>query len=208
MMQGMTSDRKLPIYMLIDTSAAMSGPAIDSIHHALLELKQQLVRSPETLENGMVSFILFNDVAQLYAFAPLDELYAPDLVASGRRSFGAALHVLVESLQHDLDGMRVGVRSPQRPLVILIIGGTPTDAYEHDLGALLALPVARCPTFVVLACGDGTDTSFLRPLHAVTIPTQVVTPETLARAFDIVTRTIIHSSRGVPRDALVPPLNE
>ncbi len=207
MMRSLSSERKLPIYLLIDTSAAMSGAAIDSMRSSLLELKHQLVESPQTLENALVSLIVFSDVARLYEFVPIDELDPPALVASGGRSVGAALHVLVESLQHDIDALRVGSRSPQRPLVVLVLGGPTTDSYERDLNALLALPAGRRPTFVVLACGDAVDTSFLQPLHPFTFHTRVVTPETLAQAFGVVSRTIIQSSRGVPRDTLVPPVN-
>lgn len=207
MMHSLAAERKLPIYLLIDTSVAMRGAAIDSMRNTLLELKHQLVESPQTLESALVSLIVFNDVAQLYAFVPIDELDPPPMVASGGRSVGAALHVLVESLQHDIDALRIGSRSPQRPLVVLVLSGPATDSYERDLNALLTLPAGRRPTFVVLACGDAVDTSFLQPLHPFTFPTSVVTPETLAQAFGVVSRTIIQSSRGVPRDTLIPPVS-
>lgn len=207
MIPSLANDRKLPIYLLIDTSVGMSGVAMNSMRSSLLELKQQLVGSPETLENGLVSLILFSDDASLYEFTPIDELDPPEMIASGGRSVGAALHVLVESLQHDLDGLRVGARRPQRPLAVLVISGPSTDAYEHDLNALLALPSGRRPTLVVLPCGDAVDTSFLQSLRPFIFPTGVVTPETLAKAFGVVTRTIIGSSRGVPRDMAVPPLS-
>lgn len=203
----MAGDRKLPVYLLIDISAAMSGTAIDSVNNAIADLKHQLVSSPETLENCLVSLVLFNEIAKLYAFTPIDEFDPPVLVASGGRSLGAALHALVESLQQDVEGLRVGSRSEQRPLVVMIIGGSPTDDYLRDLDTLAALPAEQRPTYVVLVCGQEVDMSILKPLGAITIPAPVVTPEILVQAFGVVAQTIIRTSRAVPRDSLVPPLN-
>lgn len=199
-------DRRTLVYVIVDTSASMAGAAIESVNQALAGLKQRLADSAETLEHGVVSLITFNDVATHYDFVPVDEFDPPMLFASGGCSLGAALHALLESLQLDVAGTGPGYRGDRRPLAILIIGGAPTDAYEANLQALSAMKGFRRPTVIVVACGEAVDTSYLRPITAITLPVRQLTPETLAQAFGTVARTIVSSSRGVPESALVSPL--
>ena len=67
--------RRLPVYLLLDTSGSMRGEPIESVKVGLQSLISTLRRDPMALESVHVSFITFDrDVKVLTPLTPLEEL--------------------------------------------------------------------------------------------------------------------------------------
>ena len=56
--------RRLPVYLLIDTSESMIGIALDSVHAGIKAMMSALRQNPYSLEITYISIITFADKAQ------------------------------------------------------------------------------------------------------------------------------------------------
>ena len=86
--------RKLPVYLLIDTSGSMQGEPIESVKVGLEAMLSSLRSDPYALETVNISIITFDrDVKQLLPLTPLDNLQMPDITTpeSGPTHTGRAL---------------------------------------------------------------------------------------------------------------------
>ncbi|MDE5869277.1 MAG: VWA domain-containing protein, partial [Muribaculaceae bacterium] len=73
--------RRLPVYLLIDTSGSMRGEPIESVKVGLESMLSSLRLDPFALESVNISIITFDrDVKQIIPLTPLDELQIPDIV--------------------------------------------------------------------------------------------------------------------------------
>ena len=76
--------RRLPVYLLLDTSGSMYGEPIEAVKNGVQVLVSTLRSDPYALETAYLSIITFNSTAQ--QVTPLTELanfQAPNLEASG-----------------------------------------------------------------------------------------------------------------------------
>src|SRR5438067_10615766 len=86
------SMRRLPVYLLLDCSESMAGPAIDAVQRGVETLIQELRSNPQALENAYISVITFAKKAQVAV--PLTELISfqtPKLSVRTGTSLGEAL---------------------------------------------------------------------------------------------------------------------
>lgn len=87
--------RRLPVYLLLDTSGSMYGEPIEAVKNGVQTLISTLRSDPYALETAFISIITFNSSAQ--QIAPLTELAAfqqPNIEASGCTALGEALELL------------------------------------------------------------------------------------------------------------------
>ncbi len=56
--------RKQPIYIVVDTSEAMSGAAIQAVNNGLTNMIDDLNANPTAIETVYISLITFNSTAQ------------------------------------------------------------------------------------------------------------------------------------------------
>ena len=66
--------RRLPVYLLLDTSGSMYGEPIEAVKNGVQTLISTLRGDPYALETAYISIITFNSVAQ--QVTPLTELSA------------------------------------------------------------------------------------------------------------------------------------
>lgn len=91
--------RRLPVYLLLDTSGSMYGEPIEAVKNGVQTLISTLRGDPYALETAYISIITFNSVAQ--QVTPLTELSAfqqPQIEASGCTALGEALTLLAQRL--------------------------------------------------------------------------------------------------------------
>jgi uncharacterized protein YegL len=82
--------RRLPVYLLLDTSGSMSGEPIEAVKNGVQVLVSTLRQDPYALETACISVITFESNAQqLVPLTDLSSFQQPSLSAGGGTSLGA-----------------------------------------------------------------------------------------------------------------------
>ena len=93
--------RRLPVYILIDTSGSMKGEPIESVKVGLSDMIASLRLDPYALETACISIITFNsNVNQILPLTDLENLQLPDIQVpiSGATFFGSSPRAYVPAV--------------------------------------------------------------------------------------------------------------
>src|ERR1044072_5315143 len=97
--------RRLPVYLLIDTSGSMKGEPIESVNIGLESMLTFLMQDPFALESVCLSIITFdNEVKQILPLTELDKVQLPRIVTPdyGATNLGEALEILCQTVDRDI----------------------------------------------------------------------------------------------------------
>ena len=87
--------RRLPIYLVIDTSYSMSGEPIVAVRNGIQSLLVALRQDPYALETAFISVITFSTEAkQVVSLRDVVSFQEPDIEADGTTALGSALDLL------------------------------------------------------------------------------------------------------------------
>ena len=181
--------RRLPVYLLIDTSESMIGVAIDSVHAGIKTMMAALRQNPYSLEITYVSIITFSDKAQqLCSLKDVFTFVVPDLEVSPGTSLGAGLSMLNECLTHEVVKTTHEQKGDYKPIVFILTDGQPTDNWENDASRFKK----NHPGAMVYAigCGDDVDLSVLKQLTDNTYSMEQTSVETFAKLFVCISTSI------------------
>ncbi len=149
----MSEIRRLPVYLLLDTSGSMMGEPIEAVRQGLRALVADLMSDPQALETAYLSVITFSERAQ--QVCPLTELLSfqePTLDAAGPTSLGEALSLLEDCLESEVRKASATQKGDWRPLIFLMTDGLPTDDWEAAAARLKQRKIGN-----VVACAAGSD---------------------------------------------------
>jgi len=155
--------RRLPIYLLLDTSGSMTGEPIEAVRNGVQILLSALRQDPYALETAYLSIITFDTTAR--QVVPLTELTAfqmPDIQATGVTALGDALKLVAERAHVEVMKTTNDQKGDWKPVVFLMTDGTPTDDWKRGLTAFQKQKFG-----MVVACGFGGNAS-LDVLKAIT----------------------------------------
>ncbi|MBD5329302.1 MAG: VWA domain-containing protein [Bacteroides sp.] len=122
--------RRLPVYLLIDTSGSMHGEPIESVKVGLEAMLSSLRQDPFALESVCISIISFDkDVKQILPLTPLDELQLPEITTpeSGPTHTGQALKLLCEKIDKEVTLSTPDRKGDWMPLLFIMTDGKPSD---------------------------------------------------------------------------------
>ncbi len=187
--------RRLPVYLLLDTSGSMHGEPIEAVKNGVQILLSNLRQDPYALETAYLSVITFNETAkQVVPLTELPSFQAPVLNASGTTSLGGALSLLASSIEREVAKTTAEEKGDWKPLVFIMTDGEPTDDWNKGLEAL-----KKVRTGVVVACaaGPGADTSVLKKITEVVVSLDTADDATIKAFFKWVSASVSVGSQKV-----------
>lgn len=149
------SNRRLPVYILIDTSGSMNGEPIHSVNTGLQNMLSTLKQDPFALESVWLSLITFNnEVKEVIPLMQLEDVVIPEIVVpkSGATFMGAALELLFTKISNNTIKTTQEEKGDWRPLLFIMTDGRPSDiqAFEYVVPKIKALNFAA-----IIACAAG-----------------------------------------------------
>ena len=154
--------RRLPVYLLLDTSGSMYGEPIEAVKNGVQTLVSTLRSDPYALETAYISIITFNSSAQ--QIAPLTELASfqlPVIDASGCTALGEALNLLAQKVDTEIVKTTAEVKGDWKPIVFIMTDGEPTDDLQKGLNEFKKRKVGMV---VACAAGQGSNTNTLKQI--------------------------------------------
>jgi uncharacterized protein YegL len=199
--------RKLPVYLLLDTSGSMMGEPIEAVKNGMQILVSALRQDPYALETAHLSVITFDtSVRQVVPLSELTSFNMPDIQASGGTNLGAALKLLGQRADAEVKKTTAEVKGDWKPMVFLMTDGGPTDDWQAGLAEF------RKQKFgIVVACaaGPGADTSCLKQITENVVTLDTADTASLRAFFKWVSASISTGSQKVDANAKeVGGLNE
>ena len=191
----MAESRRLPVYLLLDTSGSMMGEPIEAVRQGLRALVSDLRGDPQALETAHLSVIAFNTNArQLCPLTDLLSFQEPALDAAGTTSLGEALILLEDSLENEVRKASPTQRGDWKPLIFLMTDGQPTDDWEEAAARIKQKKVGN-----LIACAAGTqaDSDVLKQITDNVVELQNLEPNALKAFFKWVSDSIKTASQAV-----------
>ena len=187
--------RKLPVYLLLDTSGAMTGEPIEAVKNGVQLLVSTLRQDPHALETAYLSIIGFGSSASV--LVPLTELAAfqsPSLQASGTTAMGDALILLSRQIETEVARTTADTKGDWKPLVFQMTDGLPTDDWRAGVQALKKQKVG---TVVACAAGQQCDEAVLKQITDIVVRLDTADSSTIAAFFKWVSASIATGSQRV-----------
>lgn len=198
--------RRLPVYLLLDTSGSMSGEPIEAVKNGVQVLISTLRQDPYALETAYLSVITFDSSArQVVPLSELSVFQMPDIKATGTTSLGEALALLAQKIDSEVQKTTPDTKGDWKPLVFLMTDGMPTDDYKRGLTEL-----KKRKTGMIVACaaGQGIDTKTLQQITEVVVQLDTADSSTIKAFFKWVSASISTGSQKVEGNKEVGGLSE
>ena len=152
----------------------MMGEPIEAVKNGVQTMVSALRQDPYALETAFLSIITFNSSAsQPVPLTELTSFQTPSIDASGTTSLGAALSLLAQRAEVEVNKTTAEQKGDWKPIVFIMTDGMPTDDWQRGLSDFQK---QRWGMVVACAAGQAVDTTILKqnlPLLNCTILKQI-----------------------------------
>ena len=187
--------RRLPVYLLLDTSGSMTGEPIEAVKNGVQMMMHSLRQNPQAIETAYVSIITFDiDAKQIVPLTDLASFQMVDIKAQGTTSLGAALSLLADKMQSEITKTTTEQKGDWKPLVFIMTDGVPTDDWQSGLTKLKSVNKGL---IVGCAAGRGADDTVLKQITDSVVRLDSADSDSIAKFFQWVTASISTTSTKV-----------
>lgn len=201
--------RRLPVYLLIDTSGSMTGEPIESVKVGLEAMLSSLRGDPFALESANISIITYDrEVKVILPLTPLEDIQLPEITCpeSGPTNMGAALKTLCEQIDSEVHLSTPTQKGDWMPLLFLMTDGKPSDIMEYN-EAIPEVKKRKFATIVACAAGSKAKTEPLQQLTDQVYTLDTMDKSSFSQFFKWVSSSIGVGNRsiGATSDLILPP---
>jgi uncharacterized protein YegL len=199
--------RRLPVYILLDTSGSMNGEPIEAVKNGVQVMISSLRQNPQAIETAFLSVITFDSVAtQVIPLTDLASFQMVDIRATGTTALGDALRLVAEKINNEVAKTTTEQKGDWKPLVFIMTDGIPTDDWQRGLAEF-----KKCKTAFTVACaaGSGADTNILKQITDNVVSLDTADSASIGKFFQWVTASIgVTSTKVEDSGKEVSGLNE
>jgi uncharacterized protein YegL len=187
--------RRLPVYLLLDTSGSMAGEPIEAVKNGVQIMISSLRQNPQAIETAFLSVITFDSNAQqIIPLTDLASFQMVDIKATGVTAFGEALKLVAHKIDTEVRKTTTEQKGDWKPLVFIMTDGIPTDDWQSGLNEFKKSKVAFT---VACAAGSGADSNILKQITDNVVSLDTADSASIGKFFQWVTASIGVSSTKV-----------
>jgi uncharacterized protein YegL len=187
--------RRLPVYLLLDTSGSMSGEPIEAVKNGVQVMISSLRQNPQAIETAFISVITFDTAAQqLIPLTDLASFQMVDIKASGTTALGDALKLVANKIDNEVAKTTTEQKGDWKPLVFIMTDGIPTDDWQSGMTEFKKRKTAFT---VACAAGNGADANILKQITENVVSLDTADSQSIGKFFQWVTASIGVSSTKV-----------
>ena len=198
--------RRLPVYLILDTSGSMAGEPIEAVKNGVQVLVSTLRQDPYALETAFLSIITFDSNAkQIVPLTELSMFQIPDIQASGLTALGDALSLLSKKIDTEVTKTTAEAKGDWKPLIFIMTDGAPTDDWKRGL-----MEFQKRKTGIVVACaaGQGADTNVLKQITECVVQLDTADSATIKAFFKWVSASVSIGSAKIDSGTEVVGIGE
>lgn len=197
------STRRLPVYLLLDTSGSMHGDPIEAVKMGLRQLKGDLQSDPQALESVWLSVITFDSQAkQVVPLTELGNFQEPVLEATGTTAMGDALKLLMQCIDKEVRKTTSSQKGDWKPLIFIMTDGQPNnDGWEKYADELKK---KKPGNIIACAAGAGADDKALKRITEVVLKLTDCSQGSLGAFMKWVTASVSTTSTNVAQNPDAP----
>lgn len=191
--------RRLPVYLLLDTSGSMQGEPIESVRCGIQTLISTLRRDPQALETVFISIITFDREAKIILpLTSLETLQIPEIEipSSGPTMLGAALELLCKQLDKELVVSSTKTKKDWKPLLFIMTDGKPSDIQKYN-EMIRECKQRNFSNIIACAAGMKADTEPLQNLATSVVKLDTCDGSTFESFFKWISDSIMSGSHTV-----------
>ncbi len=199
--------RRLPVYLLLDTSGSMAGEPIEALKNGVQVMISSLRQNPQAIETAYISVITFDSTArQIIPLTDLASFQMVDIRATGTTALGEALRLVSTKIDTEVAKTTAEQKGDWKPLVFIMTDGIPTDDWQSGMAEYKKRKVAYT---VACGAGSGADTTILKQITDNVVGLDTADSQSISKFFTWVTASIgVSSTRIEDTGKEVTGLNE